>query len=110
MRQRATHTIVFAGVLLLCRTAVDQGAASVVLGGGTAISNPAIEVGGHRLPPQPPPAIPYSVIGAIVSEGSWLMQCALEPWRQFGSLRWFGHHRSFDGHRFERIPPRVLKP
>jgi hypothetical protein len=110
MLRRATHALVLAIIFLLCRTAVDQGAARVVRGSDAAISNPAVEVGGHPLPPQAPPAIPYSVIGAIVSEGSWLMQCSLEPWRQFGSLRWFGHHRSLDGQRVDRIPPRLLKP
>jgi hypothetical protein len=110
MRRRITYVLVFTGVFLLCRGVVDQGAAKVVRGSDAPISNPAVEVGGHPLPPQPPPAIPYSVIGAIISESSWLMQCTLGPWRQFGSMRWFGHHRSFDGRRAERIPPRLLKP
>ena len=28
-------------------------------------ANPAVEVGGHRIPPGPPPPVPFSLVGAI---------------------------------------------
>ncbi len=97
MRPRTLFVV--AAVLLLCRAAADPGMAKVVRDPSGVASNPGVEAGGHRLPPQPPPPIPYSFIGAIASDGAWLMQCALWPWQQFGTLGWFRHHGMADEHR-----------
>jgi hypothetical protein len=99
MRPRNTIVLVGAAVLLLCRAAADPGGAKVVRDPGGPASNPGVETGGLHLPPQPPPPIPYSLIGAIASDGAWLMQCALWPWQQFGAMGWFRHHWPVDERR-----------
>lgn len=122
MRTRIVCGIAATAILLLCLTGFQQASAKLVRDGKAAASNPAVEAGGHHLPSQPDPAIPYSMIGAVASEGHWIMQCALWPWRQFGTLAWFRHHGNpverfggLNGGRFgerhgERHPPFVPVP
>ncbi len=110
MRSRTTQLLAVAAILLVCQIVVNQGLAKVVRDSNGVVSNPAVEAGGHRLPPQPYPGVPYSMIGSIASEGGWIMQCALWPWRQFGSVPWF-RHRSFSQDRhLERHAPFVPVP
>jgi hypothetical protein len=77
---------------------IGETAARVVRGG--AISNKAVEVGGVHVPPQPPPPVPYSLIGAIASGGGWFTQCA--SW----SLWFLGSLAVPHPDRAERIPAR----
>jgi hypothetical protein len=104
MRPRITYAVVMAAAFLLCQTAADPSAAKVVRDGSAPASNPGVEAGGHRLPPQPYPGVPYSFLGAMESQGNWLMQCALWPWRQLGNWGWFRHRELRDARRIEEIP------
>jgi hypothetical protein len=108
MRPRNRYVLAAAAVLLLCRTAAGPADAKVVRD-PKAASNPGVQMGGLPLLPQPPPPIPYSFIGAIASNGEWLMQCALWPWRQFGTMAWFRHHGPHDGGRLPRRISRVRR-
>jgi hypothetical protein len=83
--------------LVLAQAATDQGAATVVRDSKAQPANPAVEEGGYHLAPAPPPAIPYSLIGAIASRQSWFGRCI--AW----SLGWFD---SF-GRRHDGAPRRV---
>ncbi len=102
MRTRTIWVLGAAVVLLLLRAGVDSGTAKVVRDTSAAVGNPGVEVGGQRLPPPPPPPIPYSLIGALASEGNWLMQCAFWAWREFGSMRGFRHHALQEERRLTR--------
>ncbi len=102
MRKRAIWMLAAAVVLLVMRTGIDSGTAKVVRDTGATVGNPGVETGGQSLPPQPPPPIPYSLIGALASEDNWLMQCAFWPWREFGSMRWFRHHALQEERRLTR--------
>jgi hypothetical protein len=103
MGSRITFAVIGAVAFLLCQAAPGSGIAKVVRD-STVVSNPAVEVGGLRLTPQPPPPIPYSFLGAIESQGSWIMQYALWPWRQFGNWAWFRHREFRDANRINEIP------
>ena len=98
-------------VLVLFGTVVDQGAASVIVDRKAAPSNPAVEGGGRHLSPRPPAPIPYSLIGALASEGRWFSQCAMWSWRFLGSLSFqrVGPPGKIDarlsGHEAPRWPP-----
>jgi hypothetical protein len=107
MRPQTTPLIALALVAVLCG---GETTATVVQGG--AISNKPVEVGGVRVPPQPPPPVQYSLIGAIASGGDWFTQCASWSLRFLGSLadphparteRNAG--REFDNRRLEWVPP-----
>jgi hypothetical protein len=76
-------------ILVVCRWAGDQAAATVVRDMRTGSGNPAVESGGHHLLPGPPPAVPYSLIGAIEAGSRWCLP-VVWPWRLFGS---FALHR-----------------
>jgi hypothetical protein len=91
MRPRLSYVLTVAVVSLLSQTAINPGVAKVVRDGNGPVSNPAVEAGGHRLPSLAPPPVPYSLIGAIVLESQWMLQCAAWPWQQFGSFGWFRH-------------------
>ncbi len=103
MRPHVTRSIAAALVLILCRGAVDTGAARVIRDDRSGPANPAVEVGGHRLSSGPPPAIPYSLIGAIADEHRWFTDCAVWPWNLFGSI-------SFRRHRITSRAPLILPP
>jgi hypothetical protein len=100
---RLTFAVIGAAAYLICQAAPGPGIAKVVQD-STAVSNPAVETGGLRLQPQPPPPIPYSFLGAIESQGSWFMQCAMWPWRQLGNWGWFRHREFRDANRINEIP------
>jgi hypothetical protein len=104
MGSRITLAVIGAVAYLLCQVAPVPGIAKVVRDSSAAASNPAVEAGGHRLTPQPPPPIPYSFLGAMESQGSWFMQCALWPWRQFGNWGWYRHREIRDANRIDEIP------
>jgi hypothetical protein len=110
MRSRIPYVLVVTVVSLVCQTSVDQGMAKVVRDSNGVVSNPGVEEGGYRLPVQPPPPIPYSFIGSFASEGNWIMQCGLWPWRQLGSMRWFHRHGPHRNGNPERIPPFLPVP
>jgi hypothetical protein len=80
MRPRPALLVAAALVAVLCG---GDTIATVVHGG--AVSNKAVEAGGIRLPLQPPPPVPYSLIGATAS-GTWFTQCAFGPLWLLGSL------------------------
>jgi hypothetical protein len=87
MRPRIIHIVVAALVLVLWGAAEHHGVARVILGGKADPSHPAVEEGGRRLRSEPPPAtVQYSLIGAMASEGRWIGQCAMWPWRMLGSF------------------------
>ena len=71
-------------VLALSPGAVDQGQATVVRDSRTAPANPAVEAGGHHLRSREPAYFPYSLIGAIASEGQSCAPIVVWPWRWFG--------------------------
>jgi len=79
-------------VLLLCLTAADQGRATVVRDLRVGSGNPAVEAGGRSLPANDktkrPPLVPYSLIGALRTEGIWLSACWDWPWSLFRSFHW----------------------
>src|SRR3954452_856629 len=100
MCPRATLVLAAALVPLLCQPL----AAKVVRDGKTSSSSPAVEAGGFRLAPQPPPSIPYSLIGAIAGDGYGSNQCAAPlPWQMFAPMP-FRHH-PMDFFRFRRPLP-----
>jgi hypothetical protein len=107
MRPRTTPLLALALVAAFCGA---KTAARVVHGG--AISNKPVEVGGVHVPPQPPPPVQYSLIGAMVTSDDWLTQCAYWSLRFLGSLA--DPHpgrteripgRPFDNRRLEWVPP-----
>src|SRR3978361_867701 len=91
MRPRFTCILAIAAVSLLSTIAIDHGVAKVVRDSNAVASNPSVEAGGPRPPKRPDPSIPYSLVGAIASEGYWMMQCAIWPWQQSEPLAWFRH-------------------
>jgi hypothetical protein len=100
MPRRPTYALAIAVFCLLSWTATDQGEAKVVRDGRGSVSNPAVQTGGIPLPPhEKPPAIPYSLIGAIASEGYWMSQYPIWPWQQFEALSWFRNREPFEGLR-----------
>jgi hypothetical protein len=104
MRSRLTFAAVVAAALLLCLSAANPGAATVVRDSTAPASNRGVETGGLRLPPQSYPGVPYSFLGAVESQGNWLMQWALWPWRQLNNWGWFRHRELRDARRIEEIP------
>jgi hypothetical protein len=103
MRPRI-RPVIAALVLLLCQEVASQAIAKVVRDGKATQSNQAVESGGYRPPPQQsPPDPPYSLVGAIASQGNWLSQCALWPWRMIGSLSF--RHRREPAFMVHSLPP-----
>jgi hypothetical protein len=80
------HIFAVTLVLVMCHAGAKEGRTTVVREGHSASGNPAVEAGGHHLPPGPPPAIPYSFIGAMETENQWCAPIAAWPWRMFGSF------------------------
>ncbi|HYZ24932.1 MAG TPA: hypothetical protein VE690_22545 [Rhodopila sp.] len=99
-------------LVALCLSAADHGAARLVQD-KAAPANPAVDSNGVRLSDthgvrlraNPEPAVQYSLVGAIASEGQWLMRCALRPFELIGLTR--PHRRLprfFEDSRFHAKP------
>ena len=90
-------------VLALCRAGTDPGQATVIR---DRQGSPAVESGGHRLSNHKPPAIPYSLIGAIQTAGLFYGPYPLWPyplwqWHMLGS---FSRHQPSSFHRIHAMP------
>jgi hypothetical protein len=94
--------IIAAFVLVLCHAAVDQGSATVVRDGKNGPANPAVEAGGHHPMTKQPPAVPYSLIGALGDGAQWCMPRFAWPWRMFDT---FPRHSHSASGRFRAIQP-----
>ena len=97
MHPRIRLIIAAAFVLILCRTMAVQ--ASIIRDGNTKQFNPAVEAGGHPLPPkgqdnQLRVVIPYSLIGSLWAGSTWFPPYIAWPWSVFSP---------FYGHRHDTI-------
>jgi hypothetical protein len=98
-------------VLGLCRAETDQGHATVIRDGTGNPATPAIESGGHRLPPSHLPPVPYSLIGAPQTESHWYPAFVAWPWRALRSFSLHGHrgmkrvHATSIGNDAVDLPP-----
>jgi hypothetical protein len=82
-----TRGIGAALVLVFCQSMAERSAATVVRDSKGGPANPAVEVGGHRIPPGPPPPVPFSLVGAIADGNRPLIGCAAAwPWNRFGAF------------------------
>jgi hypothetical protein len=86
--------IVAAALLILCQAVADRGEATVVRDGKGGPVNPAVQTGGQRLTPEPPPAIPYSLIGALWADDQCYPPFGVRPWPVVNSFD-FRRHRGF---------------
>jgi hypothetical protein len=89
MNARRSVTIAASVILVFAECSADQGEATVIR--DVQRLKPAIETGGHTLPP--PTArgcqlidIPYSLIGALQTNVQWFPPFVLLPWSRFAPI------------------------